>query len=246
MQPKKNRLDLAIVNKGLATSRARAKALIMAGKIRVNEQLIDKPGTLVRPHDTITLKGTDHPYVSRGGLKLEKALSSFKIDVNGRTCLDVGASTGGFTDCLLQHGARKVYAVDVGYGQFAWPLRNDPRVVLIERTNIRNLPPDAIPSPVDLATIDVSFISLRIVVPAVLKFLKHGSLVAALVKPQFEVGKGQVGKGGVVKDPELHSRVLNDLAGIFEGLNLIVQPPIPSPVKGPKGNTEFLLALTCP
>ena len=160
------------------------------------------------------------------------------------TCLDVGASTGGFTDCLLKHGARTVYAVDVGYGQFAWELRNDARVVLIERTNIRHLPLEAIPVPVDLAVIDVSFISLKIVVPAVMKFLKNGSMIVALIKPQFEVGKGQVGKGGVVRDPGQHSFVLNDLTAVFEGLNFMAQPPIPSPIKGPKGNIEFLMALT--
>jgi len=244
MAQNKKRIDLAVVEKGLAASRPRAKALIMAGKIFVNERLVDKPGSTVSPHDTITLKGEDLPYVSRGGLKLEKALTEFEIYVDGLTCLDVGASTGGFTDCLLKHGARKVYAVDVGYGQFAWNLRNDPRVVLIERTNIRHLPLEAIPVPVDLVAIDVSFISLKIVVPAVLKFLKNGSIIAALIKPQFEVGKGQVGKGGVVRDPELHSSVLQDLTAVFEGLNFNVQAPIPSPIKGPKGNTEFLMALT--
>jgi 23S rRNA (cytidine1920-2'-O)/16S rRNA (cytidine1409-2'-O)-methyltransferase len=244
MAPKKKRLDLAVVERGLAASRPRAKALIMAGKIRVNEQLVDKPGSTVSPQDTITLKGEDLPYVSRGGLKLEKALSSFDIDVWGWTCLDVGASTGGFTDCLLKHGARRVYAVDVGYGQFAWELRNDPRVVLIERTNIRHLPQEAIPSPVDLVAIDVSFISLRIVVPAVLKFLKNGSMIAALIKPQFEVGKGQVGKGGVVRDPGQHQRVIHELTAFFEQLNFTIYPAVPSPIKGPKGNTEFLIALT--
>ena len=202
MPKNKKRLDLAVVEKGLAASRPRAKALIMAGKIRVNDQLADKPGSTVGPHDTISLKGEDLPYVSRGGLKLEKALAAFDIHVTGWTCLDVGASTGGFTDCLLKHGASKVYAVDVGYGQFAWELRNDPRVFLIERTNIRHLSLESLPSPVDLVVIDVSFISLKIVVPAVLKFLKKGSLIAALIKPQFEVGKGLVGKGGVVRDPE--------------------------------------------
>lgn len=241
---KKKRLDLAVVEKGLALSRPRAKALIMAGKIRVNEQLADKPGSIVRPHDIISLKGQDLPYVSRGGLKLEKALATFGIHVDGWTCLDVGASTGGFSDCLLKRGARKVYAVDVGYGQFAWELRNDPRIVLIERTNIRHLPLEAIPSPVDLVVIDVSFISLKIVVPAVMKFLKNGSIIAALIKPQFEVGKGQVGKGGVVRDPEQHRSVLQNLTTFFEDLKFSVQQPVPSPIKGPKGNTEFLMALT--
>ena len=244
MTPKKTRLDLAVVERGLATSRPRAKALIMAGKIRVNAQLADKPGAAVGTNDTITLTGEDLPYVSRGGLKLEKALSFFDIQVADRTCLDVGASTGGFTDCLLKHGARRVYAVDVGYGQFAWELRNDPRVVLIERTNIRHLPAEALPEPVDLAVIDVSFISLKIVVPAVLKFMHKGAMIAALIKPQFEVGKGQVGKGGVVRDAEQHHSVLQDLTTFFEDLGFMVQEPVPSPIKGPKGNTEFLIALT--
>jgi len=244
MSKNRKRLDLAVVEKGLVASRPRAKALIMAGKIRVNDQLADKPGSTVGPHDTISLKGGDLPYVSRGGLKLEKALTTFDIHVAGWTCLDVGASTGGFTDCLLKHGASKVYAVDVGYGQFAWELRNDPRVVLIERTNIRHLSLESLPSPVDLVVIDVSFISLKIVVPTVLKFLKRGSLITALIKPQFEVGKGQVGKGGVVRDPEQHRFVLEDMTTFFEDLNFIVQPPVPSPIKGPKGNIEFLVALT--
>ena len=244
MPKSRKRLDLEIVERGLAPSRPRAKALIMAGKIRVNDQLADKPGAPVGPHDTISLIGEDLAYVSRGGLKLEKALSSFKIHVADRICLDVGASTGGFTDCLLQHGAGKVYAVDVGYGQFAWELRNDPRVELIERTNIRHLPLEAIPSPIDLAVIDVSFISLKIVVPAVLKFLKKNAVIAALIKPQFEVGKGQVGKGGVVRDPDQHLSVLQNLSAFFEDLNFIVEPPIPSPIKGPKGNVEFLMAMT--
>jgi len=244
MAPKKKRLDLLVVEKGLAASRPRAKALIMAGKIYVNGQLIDKPGSPLSPSAVITRKGQDLPYVSRGGLKLEKALQEFEIHVDGWTCLDVGASTGGFTDCLLKHGAGMVYAVDVGYGQFAWELRNDPRVVLIERTNIRHLPPATIPSPVDLVVIDVSFISLKIVVPAVLKFLKKGSMITALIKPQFEVGKGLVGKGGVVKDPEQHRSVLKALATFFKGLDFTVQAPVPSPIKGPKGNTEFLMVMT--
>jgi len=244
MPKDRKRLDLAVVEKGLAASRPRAKALIMAGKIRVNGQLADKPGSTVGPHDTVSLKGEDLPYVSRGGLKLEKALTAFEINVTGWTCLDVGASTGGFTDCLLKHGAGKVYAVDVGYGQFAWELRNDPRVVLIERTNIRHLSLETLPSPVDLVVIDVSFISLKIVVPSVLKFLKKDALIAALIKPQFEVGKGQVGKGGVVRDPEKHRFVLEDMTAFFQDLKFTVQPPIPSPIKGPKGNVEFLMVMT--
>ncbi len=243
MVQKKQRLDQVVFEKGLAASRQRAKALIMAGKIYVNDHLADKPGTTVVANDIVALKGQDIPYVSRGGLKLEKALTAFDIRVDDWICLDVGASTGGFTDCLLQHGARKVFAVDVGYGQFAWHLRNDPRVNLIERTNIRHLPLESIPSPVDLVVIDVSFISLKIVVPAILKFLKSGSMVIALIKPQFEVGKGKVGKGGVVRDSLLHRTVIQDLSEFFEKLNFIPQPAVPSPIKGPKGNLEFLVAM---
>ncbi|MCG6912242.1 MAG: TlyA family RNA methyltransferase [Deltaproteobacteria bacterium] len=240
----KQRLDLALLDRGLAPSRQRARAMIMAGKISVNNQRTDKPGASVTPADSIALIGEDIPYVSRGGLKLERALEAFDIRVEGYTCLDVGASTGGFTDCLLQHGAATVYAVDVGYGQFAWSLRNDPRIMLFERTNIRNLAIEKVPSPVDIAVIDVSFISLKIVVPVILKFLKTKATVAALIKPQFEVGKGKVGKGGVVKDPLQHQSVIDTLTAFFEQLNFTVQPVIPSPIKGPKGNTEFLIAMT--
>ena len=192
----------------MAPSRQRAKALIMAGKVLVNSQPIDKPGSLIDKEDDVILKGEDIGYVSRGGLKLEKALKALNIDIAGFVCLDVGASTGGFTDCLLKHGASRVFAVDVGYGQLAWKLRQDPRVVVIERTNIRFMPEETLPQLVDLVTIDVSFISLKIVVPAVLKFMKKDARILSLIKPQFEVGKGYVGKGGVVKDPALHSKVI--------------------------------------
>ena len=198
MIPKRQRLDVFLTEHGLAPSRQRARALIMAGSIRVNDQPVDKPGALVDDGDRIELTGADLPYVSRGGLKLEAALTGYRIDAAGQVCLDVGASTGGFTDCLLQRGASRVYAVDVGYGQMAWKLRQDPRVIVIERTNIRYMPPDALPEPVDLVTIDASFISLKIVVPAVLRFLKAEGMLLPLIKPQFEVGKGVVGKGGVV------------------------------------------------
>ncbi len=206
---------------------------------------MDKPGSLVSPDADIALKGGDIPYVSRGGLKLEAALREFEIHVNGLDCLDVGASTGGFTDCLLQNGARRVHAVDVGYGQLAWKLRNDPRVVVVERTNIRKMPADLLPEPVDLATVDVSFISLKIVVPAILKFLKSDARIIALIKPQFEVGKGRVGKGGVVRDPALHKEVVNDLKLFFIEAGFHCSPTIPSPIFGPKGNKEFLISLKC-
>jgi 23S rRNA (cytidine1920-2'-O)/16S rRNA (cytidine1409-2'-O)-methyltransferase len=240
---KKERLDKILLARGLARSRERSKALIMTGNVLVNHQPVDKPGTLVLPDAAIEIRGEDIPYVSRGGLKLEAAIQAFGIDAHDLDCIDIGASTGGFTDCLLQHGARKVYAVDVGYGQLAWKLRQDPRVVAIERTNIRHLPGNAIPSPVDLATIDVSFISLRIVVPTALKFLKTPATILALVKPQFEVGKGHVGKGGVVRNPEQHDTVIRELTEFFTNLNLICRDCIPSPVLGPKGNREFIMHL---
>jgi 23S rRNA (cytidine1920-2'-O)/16S rRNA (cytidine1409-2'-O)-methyltransferase len=189
------------------------------------------------------MRGTDMAYVSRGGLKLEAALDAFDVRVNGMVCLDVGASTGGFSDCLLQRGASRVFAVDVGYGQLAWKLRQDPRIVVIERSNIRYLPENALPFPVDLVTIDVSFISLKIVVPAVVKFMKPDAGILALVKPQFEVGKDSVGKGGVVKDASLHQKVIMALSDFFSKKGFRSKPAIPSPVRGPKGNKEFFLFL---
>lgn len=243
MAANKKRLDIRLVEQGLAASRQRAQALIMAGKVLVNRLPIDKPGTIVDHQAVIDIKGDDIPYVSRGGLKLEAAINGLEISVNNLVCLDVGASTGGFTDCLLQNGASKVYAVDVGYGQLAWKLRQDKRVIAIERTNIRYLPQDGLPEKVDLVTIDTSFISLKIVVPAVIKFMKEKSQVLALIKPQFEVGKGKVGKGGVVRDSKLHDEVICSLSSFFEGLCLKKQSIIPSPVLGPKGNKEFIISL---
>jgi len=239
----KQRLDRLLVAKGMAPSRQRAQALIMAGKILVNNQPVDKAGFLVGQDDGIELKGQDIPYVSRGGLKLEGALQAHAVDLAGCVCLDVGASTGGFTDCLLQNGAARVYAVDVGYGQLAWKLRQDPRVVVIERANIRHLPAEAIAEPVDIATIDVSFISLKIVVPAVIAFLKNGARILALIKPQFEVGKDLVGKGGVVRDAKLQRQVIESLAAFFVESGLLCETVIPSPILGPKGNREFFIFL---
>lgn len=244
MGSKKIRLDQALLKKGLAVSRERAKALIMAGKVFVNGHRSDKPGTPVSPDDDIEVRGEDMPYVSRGGLKLEAALTAFQVDVTDRTCMDVGASTGGFTDCLLQNGARRVYAIDVGYGQLAWKLRNDPRVIVIERTNIRHMPEDAVPEAASLATVDVSFISLKIVVPAMLKFLDEKAVIIALIKPQFEVGRENVGKGGVVKDPALHEESVSVLSDFFENLGLDCGAAMPSPILGPKGNKEFLIRLS--
>ncbi|GBC60690.1 TlyA family rRNA (cytidine-2'-O)-methyltransfera se [Desulfonema ishimotonii] len=240
----KQRLDLRIVQEGLAQSRQRAQALIMAGKVRVNNVPVDKPGAQVSADDVIVLKGGDIPYVSRGGLKLEGALADFDIRVDGWVCLDVGASTGGFTDCLLQHGAKHVFAVDVGYGQLAWTLRQDSRVTAIERTNIRHMAEDALDCRVDLVTIDASFISLKIVVPSVLKFMKEHACILALIKPQFEVGKGKVGKGGVVRDPMLHDEVIRDLWGFSEDMGLKCRGVVPSPVLGPRGNKEFVIFLS--
>jgi 23S rRNA (cytidine1920-2'-O)/16S rRNA (cytidine1409-2'-O)-methyltransferase len=240
----KKRLDTLLVEKKICASRQRAKAIIMAGRVAVNGLPCDKPGTRFPEESPITLKGDDLPYVSRGGLKLEAALEANRVDCSGMVCLDVGASTGGFTDCLLQHGAARVYAVDVGYGQLAWSLRQDPRVVVIERTNIRRMDPARIPCPVDLVTIDTSFISLKIVVPATLPFLKPDGIILALIKPQFEAGKGNVGKGGVVRDPALHAEIIEDLRLFFAGQSLACGPITPSPVLGPKGNQEFIIRLS--
>jgi 23S rRNA (cytidine1920-2'-O)/16S rRNA (cytidine1409-2'-O)-methyltransferase len=240
---KKIRLDLLLVQKGLAESREKARAMIMAGLVEVDQVLANKPGHLIAPLSNLSIK-KPLPYVSRGGLKLEAALHQFSVDVKDKILLDVGASTGGFTDCLLQQGAKKVVAVDVGYGQFHWKLRQDPRVVLLEKRNIRNLAPGIVKEDLDGAVIDVSFISLKMVLPAVSRLLKQQAFVIALVKPQFEVGKGQVGKGGVVRDPLLHQEVLNSLCAFFSELGWKIDGQMSSPLLGPKGNKEFLVYLT--
>jgi len=241
---KKKRLDVLVFEKGFATSRQRSSALIMSGNILVNNQLVDKPGTMIAVDADIVNKGPDIPFVSRGGFKIEKAIHELSLNVTGMLCLDVGASTGGFTDCLLQHGARRVYAIDVGYGQLDWKLRQDPRVVVIERKNVRYATKELLPEPFDLISIDVSFISLKIVIPAIKKFLKKDGKILALIKPQFEVGKNQVGKGGVVKDPKLHQSVIQELSAFFSDSGFKIGPVIPSPILGPKGNTEFIIYLT--
>jgi 23S rRNA (cytidine1920-2'-O)/16S rRNA (cytidine1409-2'-O)-methyltransferase len=240
---KKKRLDLEMLSRCLVSSRQRAQALIMSGRVLVNQQPLDKPGRLVADDDEIAIRGEDIPYVSRGGLKLEAALKAFDVTVADKVCLDAGASTGGFTDCLLQHGGIKVFAVDVGYGQLAWKLRQDPRVVVIERTNVRHMPYETIGEMVDLATVDVSFISLRLVIPAILPFIKRFGTILALIKPQFEIGKGRVGKGGVVKDPTHHRQVIDELTDFFGDIALSVEGVIPSPILGPKGNQEFIVCL---
>ena len=243
IRPTRRRLDVLLVERGLAPSRQRALGLVLAGDVWVDGERRTKAGSLLPVNCAIKITGRDIPYVSRGGIKLQTALRAFNIDVTGLTCLDVGASTGGFTDCLLKHGARHVTAVDVGYGQFHWKLRSDPRVKVAERTNVRHLDADALPYPVDLACIDVSFISLKLVVPVVLKFMKRPGHIVCLIKPQFEVGKGLVGKGGVVRDPTLHDAVIEDLTRTFQGLDLRVRGITPSPILGPKGNREFLMYL---
>ena len=240
---KKERLDKLLVERGLVQSRERASALILAGKVVVSDHVVDKAGTRVPVDAGIRLKGEDIPYVSRGGVKLARGLDAFALDVRGRVAIDVGASTGGFTDCLLQKGAQKVYAVDVGYGQLAWKLREDPRVVNLERTNIRVLHADALSERPSLAVIDASFISLDKVLPPTLELLAEEGELVALIKPQFEVGRGQVGKGGVVRDPRLHAEVLERVQGQAVGLGCRVLGVVESPILGPKGNREFLIHL---
>lgn len=243
---KRERIDKLLVDRGTVASRDRARRLIMAGAVQVADRVVDKPGTLVALDAVINVTGDDIPYVSRGGLKLAHALDTFGTAVAGRTVLDVGASTGGFTDCVLQRGAAAVIAVDVGYGQFAWSLRRDPRVTLLERTNIRALEAAALPARADMAVIDVSFISLRLVLPVVLHVLAPLADLVVLVKPQFEVGKGQVGSGGVVRDPALHAAAVAGVRECAAGLNLEVLGECESPILGPKGNREFFLALRIP
>jgi 23S rRNA (cytidine1920-2'-O)/16S rRNA (cytidine1409-2'-O)-methyltransferase len=238
----KVRLDKTLVDRGLAESRERARALVLGGKVLVGGLPATKAGAMVGPDSVIEVRGSDIPYVGRGGLKLEAALDNFGLDPSGLVAMDVGASTGGFTDCLLQRGASRVYAVDVGYGQFDWKLRNDSRVVLLERTNIRKLDPGNVPEPVDMAVIDVSFISLRLVVPKVREFLKKpGGLLVALVKPQFEAGRAEVGKGGIVRDEAARIRALEGVIQSVNECGLDVNGRMESPIKGQKGNIEYLI-----
>jgi 23S rRNA (cytidine1920-2'-O)/16S rRNA (cytidine1409-2'-O)-methyltransferase len=241
MNVKKDRIDKILVDRGLTQSRERARALIMAGQVVVADHVAEKPGQMVPVAAEVRLKGELLPFVSRGGLKLQKALDEFNIDVTGLIVLDVGASTGGFTDCLLQRGAAKVIAVDVGYGQLAWKLRQDERVVNLEKTNIRYLTPDKLPHIPDLAVIDASFISIAKVLPATLILLKDEAVIIALIKPQFEVGRGEVGKGGVVRDALKHREVITAISSVAENLGLKVRGVTESPILGPKGNREFLI-----
>ncbi len=233
----KIRLDILLVDSGLVPSREKARAFIMAGEVMVNGVMVDKAGTLVKADAEITLKGRSR-FVSRGGEKLDAAFETFPISVDEKVCADVGASTGGFTDCMLQRGATKIYAIDVGYGQIALPLRQDRRVVLYERTNARHL--ETLPEQVDFVSIDASFISLMLLLPSVRGWLKPVHDVVPLIKPQFEAGKRDVGKGGVVRDPGIHRRVLFDVCGFAQNIGFYVNGLIMSPLKGPAGNIEFL------
>ena len=212
------RLDVRMVELGLTTSREKARGIIMAGEVLVNGQKVDKPGTMISEEAAIELKENPIPFVSRGGLKLKKAVDDFQLHLVGYTAADIGASTGGFTDCMLQNGAAKVYAIDVGYGQLDWKLRNDSRVIVMERTNARNMEPEWFEEPLDFASIDVSFISLRLILPPLLNCLRPGGKVAALIKPQFEAGRKQIGKNGVVRDKAVHRSVCNDIIDLFKNL----------------------------
>ena len=240
---KRVRLDTLLVERGLAASRERARALILAGQVRAPGSVVLKPGTFLPPDADVTLVTPDHPYVGRGGLKLAHALDTFGIEVRDREALDIGASTGGFTDVLLQRGARRVIALDVGHGQLDWTLRNDPRVVVLEEVNARHLRPEQLPGAVDLVTIDVSFISLRLILPVVPPLLRAGADVVALVKPQFEAGRQEVRRGGVVDDPDVHARVVGDVSAAAAELGLSTVAMTPSPITGAAGNQEFLLHL---
>ena len=240
----KKRLDVLLVERLYADTRSKAQAIIMSGNVYVNGQKADKAGTSFEETVEIEVRGAVCPYVSRGGLKLEKALRDFGVKPEGYVCSDSGASTGGFTDCLLQQGAKKVFAIDVGYGQLDWKIRSDERVVVMERTNIRYVTPEQLGEPLDLSVIDVSFISLKIVLPAIKALLKPDGQVLCLIKPQFEAGKEKVGKKGVVRDPETHKEVLDNFVALANELNFTILGLTFSPVKGPEGNIEFLGHLT--
>ena len=241
----KKRLDVLLVERLYAETRSKAQAIIMSGNVYVNGQKADKPGTSFEETVEIEVRGAVCPYVSRGGLKLEKALRDFGVKPDGFVCSDSGASTGGFTDCLLQQGAKKVFAIDVGYGELNWKIRNDPRVVVMERTNIRYVTPEDLGEPLDLSVIDVSFIGLELVLPTIKNLLKTGQgQVLCLIKPQFEAGRENIGKNGVVRDPKIHQMVLDNFVALVHGLGFTILGLTFSPVKGPAGNIEFLGHLT--
>ncbi len=237
----KLRLDSAVFEAGYAESREKAKALIMAGLVYVNNQKSDKPGTTVKSDDVIEFRGSSPKYVSRGGLKLEKAVEKFGFSLSGSVCADIGASTGGFTDCMLQNGAVKVYAIDVGYGQLAWKLRTDERVVNLERTNFRYVTEEQIPEKLDFCSVDVSFISLGLIIPVMKSIMKENAEAVCLIKPQFEAGKEKVGKKGVVRDPDVHLEVIHKVIGIATENGFSVRNLDFSPIKGPEGNIEYLI-----
>ncbi len=238
----KLRADAAVVARGLAPSRERAQAFILAGLVFADDRRVEKPGQAVSEEAAIEVRGADHPWVSRGGLKLARALDHFKIDPAGLVCLDIGASTGGFTDVLLSRGAARIYAVDVGRGQLAWKLRQDPRVVVLESTNVRHLTPALIPDAPGLIVADVSFIGLEVALPAALALALPGAWLVALIKPQFEVGKGRVGKGGIVREPDLHADVCARIRAWLDGAGWPVEGIVESPILGTEGNKEFLIA----
>jgi len=235
------RIDKILIERKLAPERQKAQALIMSGCVLVDDVPVTKAGQLVDPSASIRIKGVDHPFVSRGGVKLSHAIEKFACDVADRVCMDVGASTGGFTDCLLQNGAARVYAIDVGYGQLAMKLAQDERVVVIERTNIRRIDPGIVPEPIDIAVVDVSFISLSLVLPVIDGFLSRGASVIALVKPQFEVEKGAVGEGGIVSDSNLHEQCIEKIGAVGTRLGWRFAEVVESPLRGAKGNKEFLV-----
>lgn len=241
---KKERLDVVLVNRGIIESREQAQKRIMAGEVLVNDIKIDKCGTKIDPDADIRLLGEKIPFVSRGGFKLEKAIQTFSIDMTDAIVCDLGASTGGFVDCALQHGAQRVYAVDVGYGQLAWILRTDTRVVNMEKTNARYLTSEDFPVEMDWVTTDVSFISLAKIFPAAYRILKENGQMVALIKPQFEAGKNHVGKNGVVKDPKVHEQVIKACIEYAETEGFLIRGIVPSPIRGPKGNVEYLLWLS--
>lgn len=236
----KTRLDILLVERGLQESRQKAQATIMSGLVFVDGQRVDKAGTAVLPEASVEIRGHTLRYVSRGGLKLEKAMTTFGLTLEGKVCADIGASTGGFTDCMLQNGAQKVYAVDVGYGQLDWKLRNDPRVACMERINARYLTREQIPDPLDFASIDVSFISLKLIFPALFQLLNEDGHIACLIKPQFEAGREKVGKKGVIRDPSVHLEVLENFMIHAKESNFTVLGVTYSPIRGPEGNIEYL------
>ncbi len=239
----KKRLDVALFERGLALSREKARTEIMLGSVYVENQKADKPGTMVKEDAKIEVRSQQMAYVSRGGLKLEKAIKVFDIDLTGKIAMDIGASTGGFTDCMLQNGAKKVYAVDVGYGQLDWKLRNDARVVNLERTNVRYIDETAVPDKLDFFSVDVSFISLKLVIPVAMRFMNQDATAVCLIKPQFEAGRSNVGKNGVVRDSAVHEAVVSDICSFAMGIGFDVLGLSFSPIKGPKGNIEYLVYL---